>query len=218
VLETCTFSDQASGMSVCFGVVRTRAIRRESSHFEYLDKRSRGLDVTGQPEETLLWIREQSLSCGASQSAVRRRWLNLCVVWPSHSKISSLSKAIWALGKARSLREPNMGYRGLTDLGDVMLCQKSPHDCCRMGRRIVVMKLICSLGYRECSVPLHYIYYSVLERYFAKWALLLVGVATTWSVPLQEFIHLKCLNFCLRFMPYTKLLLLASYKICLVWN
>jgi hypothetical protein len=31
-------------------------------------------------------IREQSLSCGASQSAVRRRWLSLCTVWPSHSQ------------------------------------------------------------------------------------------------------------------------------------
>jgi hypothetical protein len=40
---------------------------------------------------------------------------------------------------------------GLTDLGDVMLSQKTPlHDSCRMGRRNVVMKLICSLG-RECD-------------------------------------------------------------------
>jgi len=31
-------------------------------------------------------IREQSLSRGASQSAVRRRWLILCAVWPSHSQ------------------------------------------------------------------------------------------------------------------------------------
>ena len=36
-------------------------------------------------EDTLLCIREQSLSCGASQSAVRRRWLSLCTVWP-HSQ------------------------------------------------------------------------------------------------------------------------------------
>jgi len=36
--------------------------------------------------KTLLFIREQSLSCGASQSAVRRRWLSLCTVWPSHSQ------------------------------------------------------------------------------------------------------------------------------------
>ena len=35
---------------------------------------------------TLLRIREQSLSRGASQSSVRRRWLSLCTVWPSHSQ------------------------------------------------------------------------------------------------------------------------------------
>jgi len=40
---------------------------------------------------------------------------------------------------------------GLTDPGDVMLCQKREHESCRMGRRIVVMKLICSLGHFECD-------------------------------------------------------------------
>ena len=94
-------------------------------------------------------ICEQSLSCGTSQSAVKRHWLNLCTVWPSHSQISSLSMVILALGKARSHREPNLGCRGLTDLGDVMLCQKFLHKSCRMGRCIVVMKLICSLGHCE---------------------------------------------------------------------
>jgi hypothetical protein len=57
--------------------------------------------------------------------------------------------AILALGKAKSHREPNVGCRGLTDLGDVMLCQKSLHECCRMGRRIDMMKLICSLSHCE---------------------------------------------------------------------
>ena len=41
--------------------------------------------------------------------------------------------------------------RGLTDLGDVMLCRKSLHESCRMCRRIVVMKLICSVGHFECD-------------------------------------------------------------------
>jgi hypothetical protein len=85
---------------------------------------------------------------GASQSAVRRRWLSLCTVWPSHSQISSPSTAILALGKARSPRT----VRGPTDLGDVMLCQKSLHKSHRMGRRIVMMKLICSLGHCERDV------------------------------------------------------------------
>jgi hypothetical protein len=55
--------------------IYTKAIRKVYSHFEYLENLSRGLDVTWQPvpEETLLGIREQSLSPGVSQSAVRRR-------------------------------------------------------------------------------------------------------------------------------------------------
>jgi hypothetical protein len=40
----------------------------------------------GSQSETLLCIREQSLSRGASQSAVRCRWLSLCTVWSSHSQ------------------------------------------------------------------------------------------------------------------------------------
>ena len=40
---------------------------------------------------------------------------------------------------------------GLTDLCDVMLCQRSLHESCRMGRRNVVMKRICSLGHCECD-------------------------------------------------------------------
>ena len=123
----------------------TRAVRRVTTHSEYLENQSHD----GQSEETLLHICEQSLSRGASQSAVRRRWLCLCTVWPSHSKISSLSMAILALGKARSCREPNLAVGVLTDLGDVMLCQKSLHDSCRMGRCIIIMKLICSLGHCE---------------------------------------------------------------------
>jgi len=40
---------------------------------------------------------------------------------------------------------------GLTELGDVMLCRETLHESCRMDRRIVVMKLICSLGHCECD-------------------------------------------------------------------
>ena len=40
---------------------------------------------------------------------------------------------------------------GLKNLGDVILCQKNLHESCRMGRRIVAMKLICSLGHCECD-------------------------------------------------------------------
>ena len=65
----------------------TSAVRKVSSHFEYLEDRSLGLDVTWQPVRGDLTVhREQSLSRGASQSAVRRRWQSLCTVWPSHSQ------------------------------------------------------------------------------------------------------------------------------------
>ena len=39
-----------------------------------------------QSGKTLLRVHEQLLSRGTSQSAVRRRWLSLCTVWPSHSQ------------------------------------------------------------------------------------------------------------------------------------
>jgi len=41
-------------------------------------------------------------------------------------------------------------WGGLTDVGDVVLCQKSLHESCRMSRGSVAMKLICSLGHCEC--------------------------------------------------------------------
>ena len=44
------------------------------------------------------------------------------------------------------------GGGGLRDLGDMMLCQKKNlHESRRMGRRIVVMKLICLLGHSACG-------------------------------------------------------------------
>jgi len=96
-------------------------------------------------------IREQSLSRGASQSAVRCRWLSLCIVWPSHLQISSLSTAILALGKTRSHRERNLGCRGADRPGWYYVLQKSLHENCRKGRRIDADSLICSLGHCECD-------------------------------------------------------------------
>ena len=124
-----------------------RAVRKVSSHFEYLKNRSHGLDVTWQPsEETLPCIHEQSPSLGASQSAVRRCWLSLCTVRSSHSHTSSLSTAILALGKARTWAV------GVWQTW-VMRCfaKKSLYESCRMGRRFFMMKLICSLGHCECD-------------------------------------------------------------------
>ena len=55
-------------------IVYARAVRKVSSHFEYLENRSRDLYVTWQPVRgDLLCIREQSFSRWASQPAVKRR-------------------------------------------------------------------------------------------------------------------------------------------------
>ena len=67
--------------------------------------------------------------------------MSLCTVRPSNSHISSLSMAILALGKAKVTGSQIWVVRGLTDLGDAMLCPKSLHKSCKMGRCIVVMKL-----------------------------------------------------------------------------
>jgi len=77
--------------------------------------------------------------------------MTICIEWLSHSQICSLTTAILALGKARSHREPNLGCKGAGELGDVMLWHKSLHQSCRMGRNIVMIKLICSLGQGECD-------------------------------------------------------------------
>jgi len=60
----------------------TRSVRKVPSHFEYLENRSRDLDVTWQPARDLT-THPWTLSCGASHSAVRRRWLGLRTMWPS---------------------------------------------------------------------------------------------------------------------------------------
>ena len=39
----------------------------------------------------------------------------------------------------------------LTDQGDVMFCQRSLYESCRMGRRIDPDSLICSFGHCECD-------------------------------------------------------------------
>ena len=44
-----------------------------------------------------------------------------------------------------------MAVKVLTDLGDGMLCQKSLHESCRMGRRTDADSLICLLGHCECD-------------------------------------------------------------------
>ena len=55
-------------------------------------------------------------------------------------------------GKSQKSQGAKSGLGGgLTDLGDVMLCQKSLHESCTMGRRLAVVKLICSLGHCECD-------------------------------------------------------------------
>jgi len=80
---------------------------------------------------------------------MRRHWLSLCTVLPSHSQISSLSTTILALGKPDVTGSHIWAVGVLTDQGDAMFYQKSLHEWCRMGRRIDAHSLICSLGHCE---------------------------------------------------------------------
>ena len=66
--------------------------------------------------------------------------------------ILSFTTTILAFGKARIREEQILSVWGLTDLAVVMLCQKNLHESCRLGRRIVVMEMICSLGHCECDI------------------------------------------------------------------
>jgi hypothetical protein len=83
---------------------------------------------------------------------VRRRWLNLCIVWPSHLQISTLSRTILSLGKTRSRREPNLCCRDADWLGwfDVVP-KRSLNGSCGKGRHIDADSLICSLSHCECD-------------------------------------------------------------------
>jgi hypothetical protein len=56
-------------------MINAMAVRKVSNHFEYLENRPSGLDVTldSRAVEILLHISEQSPSCEASLSAVRCR-------------------------------------------------------------------------------------------------------------------------------------------------
>ena len=58
-----------------------------------------------------------------------------------------------ALGKATSRRETNLGCRGADRPGWCHVLPKieNLYERCRMGKSIVVMKLICSLGPGECD-------------------------------------------------------------------
>ena len=98
----------------------------ESIHPFYLANRSPGLDVTWQSVRGDLTVHPSSLYRGASKSAVRRRRLRLCAVWPSYSQISSLSTAILTLGKTRSHVEPNMGCSGADRPGWCNVLPKKP--------------------------------------------------------------------------------------------
>jgi hypothetical protein len=54
-------------------------------------------------------------------------------------------------GDFRFVKSQMWTVGGLTGLVDATICQKSLYESCRMGRRIVVMKLICLLGHCECD-------------------------------------------------------------------
>ena len=124
-----------------------RPVQKVSSRFEYLENQSHGLDVTWQP------IRGDLTVSHSSVGLVSRQWDAVdwaCVLCDHHIQKSPPSQWRLYLWKKPEVAGSQIWAVGrLTDLGDVMLCQKFPHENCRMGRRIVVMKLICSLGHCE---------------------------------------------------------------------
>ena len=73
----------------------------------------------------------QSPSAAPSYFSEFHRW----------SEVSSLSKVISVLRKARSHRAPNLGCRGLSHLGDLIFHQKTLHETWHMSRCVVVVKV-----------------------------------------------------------------------------
>ena len=57
------------------------------------------------------------------------------------------------MGKARSHRVPNLGRRGLSHLGDFMLCQKTLLEAQCMSRHVVVMKLPVAHSFGLLNYP-----------------------------------------------------------------
>jgi hypothetical protein len=66
-------------------VYYTRAVRKVSSHSEYVEIRSHGLDITLHPVRGDLTVHLWTVTW-ASQAAVRPQWLSLCIVWLFHSQ------------------------------------------------------------------------------------------------------------------------------------
>ena len=59
--------------------------------------------------------------------------------------------AILDLGKAKVAGSQTCAVEGLTDLVDAYALLQNLNESCIMGMRIVVMKLIRSLGHCECD-------------------------------------------------------------------
>ena len=112
--------------------------------------RSRRLDLTWQSFTGELSAHPWTVTIPCDMSVGSERTLTELVYCVTFAFTNHhLSTAILALGKARSRREPKLDCRGLTDLGDMTFCQKRLNESCRVGRLIVVMKLICSIGHFE---------------------------------------------------------------------
>ena len=127
-----------------------RAVRKVLVHFEYLENRSRGPDVTWQPVRGGLTAHPWTVILPWGHRSVGSEM-------PLTDVVTCVSVAFTNLllfngdFSFRKSQKSQRALGGLTELGDVMLCQKSLHESCRMGRCIVVMKLICSLGHCECE-------------------------------------------------------------------
>ena len=120
-------------------IIRTysRAVRKVSVHSEYLENRSRGLDLTWQPVRGDLTVHPWTVtlpwgsSVGSETPLIE---LVYCVT------VAFTNRRYLSLGKPKVAGSQIWAVGGLTDLDDVMLPpppKKSLHESCRIGRRIV---------------------------------------------------------------------------------
>jgi hypothetical protein len=141
-----------NGFFYCISHIHTRAVWKVSANFEYLKNQLCDLDVTWPPVRGDLAVH---LNSHSPVGLVSRQWDadDWAFVPYDHRMHKSPPFQWWFYlwEKPEVTRSQIWAVGGFTDLGDVMLCHKSLHESCRIGRHIVVMTLICLLGYFECN-------------------------------------------------------------------
>ena len=104
----------------------------------------------------------QSRHLGTSHSSPSCHQLPHCIFLNLiiRSEISCLSRMILVLGKTRSCTVPNLGYRELSHLGDLMFDQKTLHKMWCMSRHVVMMKQQVT----SCPLSIYHLLCGLLNR------------------------------------------------------